>query len=753
MFNGFIDRAITPALHRFPWVVLVIFSAICYSASSHGANYSVKSIVYDFEDISDTGEVLLKGCDDCGKAVNLGFEFSFYGRSYSQIYVSSNGFIVPGASLASSGDRSSCCDGRGIPFVDNLAGVMALWWTDLSMEKEKRSDVAEEEGKVFVERTGSPGAYVFIVQFNKVRHFHNLETNESNTFQLKLKQINNSIEFHYKNIVANNNIHTIGIESPRQNKGVKFFRTTLGTKLPPETKQFALRFKTPDPVKMTTSLRYGAEGNKLAHVFEVEELVNSIDDFEIVEDIQPASLASDIDFDNAALLSTYPAKFTLVYTLFNSLSVEKGGSVHGDYIDFTVNGGDFLTLDSQTVFIAQAKILEDDEAKISNVHMNENATLVAFKSEDNIAGISGKSANAFDVFFTGRDPDTFEAETHQLTRLESNQLCGAPYIDADAERGYLFVICETGDSVNEVALYRYNLDSYLDDDNNDKVKTISGTTHLFNGDIENSALVVARSGNIAYVRDNGVNQDIFLNGLQVNSISGMVKDLAIDDAGTKLVYVIGSSAYFYDSAVTTEVLIDNNAVTHVDIAGNGSLIVFNSNSDALDLNDNSDGSVEVFTVPAVQPLTGFMQKTDLNTAGICKLPRLSENGDRIVLVCNKDLLGLGNNFNSREGIFVIEEITGSTVHHLISSQSDKTDSISDLTLSADGANVTFQDANRENAFRLEGLSNISPSLESTGEKKYPVAFELPGSGNGVWLYMNIFIFVLACVRFCFYLRR
>ena len=136
------------------------------------------------------------------------------------------------------------------------------------------------------------------------------------------------------------------------------------------------------------------------------------------------------------------------------------------------------------------------------------------------------------------------------------------------------------------------------------------------------------------------------------------------------------------------------------------------------------------------------------------MPKLSQNGQRIVVVCNDDLLNLGNNFNNREGVFVIEEVTGSTVHHLISGLPDKTSAISGLTLSANGANLTFQDANTNNAFRLDGLSSVVPELESTGGKSYPVPFILPGSGkSGLWFLMNIFIFVLAAMRIFIFMRR
>jgi len=721
------------------------FAFSFFSAASHAENYELDSgISYNFQDISTTGTTLIENCDDCARAVEIGFEFTYYGRVYTQLYVASNGFVLPGGSAPEQGGRMGCCDGRNIPQVDNMVGVMALWWTDLSLKAQEASSAKEEDGKIYTELLGSPGSHVFIVQFNKVRHFHNLATDDENTFQLKIFENDNHIEFHYKNLVANKNIHTIGIESPRQDEGRKFFRTSKTTPLPAKTKEFALSFIPPENVKLTSSLRYGAEGNKLSHIFEVNQNVDDITDIEFSDFPPSGILTNDIDFLNAELKSNNPARFALDYTLEETLN-EAAGTISADLIDFKINGGDFLSLESQTVLISQTKLVEHEEFTVTDATMNDNATVIAYKSKNNLLEVIGKSELAADVFFVGRDTDTLAGESYQLTSLSASDECGMPYIDHNDDYSYLFVMCTTGEDNNEIELIRYDLDSYLDDDLTQTQITVPGSVHDFSGIISEQALVVSAANNVAYGRDVGGGlQAVFLNGSKVNSTDGVLKSLAIDSSGEKLVYVLGDTAYLYTDS--TETVIATGGVKTVDISSDGTLIVFDSTSNTLPASDNGDLSSEIFTVPAVVPFAGYVQKTNL-FGGECKLPSLSEKGQRIIMVCNQDLLNLGNDFtDDREAIFVIETLNETEVVHLISSLPDAISNIQDLVMSSDGASVFFEDGDEENAFRLSGLAKLDSKLEENTAKNYPIPFKIPGDGkSGTIFFLNLLFLMMVLV--------
>jgi hypothetical protein len=65
---------------------------------------------YNFEDISATGNEIFLSDDDVSAPIALGFMFNFYEEDYSDIYVSSNGFLTVLA-----GQDSGCCSGTTNP--------------------------------------------------------------------------------------------------------------------------------------------------------------------------------------------------------------------------------------------------------------------------------------------------------------------------------------------------------------------------------------------------------------------------------------------------------------------------------------------------------------------------------------------------------------------------------------------------------------------------------------------------------------
>ena len=84
--------------------------------------------VYDFEDISTTGTPLTLTDDDMSGAIDMGFDFNYYGIDYNEAYVSSNGFltVLPG--------QYPDYEGQTLPTMGDPDGVIAGWWGDLDPE-------------------------------------------------------------------------------------------------------------------------------------------------------------------------------------------------------------------------------------------------------------------------------------------------------------------------------------------------------------------------------------------------------------------------------------------------------------------------------------------------------------------------------------------------------------------------------------------------------------------------------------------
>ncbi|NQV14100.1 choice-of-anchor D domain-containing protein, partial [bacterium] len=83
--------------------------------------------VFDWEDISGTGMNITGNMsdDNVSGPYPLGFDFDFYGNTYTEFFLSSNGFIRFGES-----GSSGCCSGQPLPFPDDINNIIAWAWRD-----------------------------------------------------------------------------------------------------------------------------------------------------------------------------------------------------------------------------------------------------------------------------------------------------------------------------------------------------------------------------------------------------------------------------------------------------------------------------------------------------------------------------------------------------------------------------------------------------------------------------------------------
>lgn len=179
-----------------------------YYTDSDEAGFS-----YDFDDITaDINKVSVSLGDDSTSSINIGFNFIFYDVSYSSLRVSSNGFI----SFTNSG--SGCCSGEIIPsataFSDMGAGV-AAWWEDL---------YPRSGSTVHYLKKGTTPNRELIIQFTDVPAYSN---SGRNTFQYKLKEADQSIEVHYKELYGDNGNYTIGLQKSAT-VGLQYYRGVGG---------------------------------------------------------------------------------------------------------------------------------------------------------------------------------------------------------------------------------------------------------------------------------------------------------------------------------------------------------------------------------------------------------------------------------------------------------------------------------------------------------------------------------------------
>jgi hypothetical protein len=96
-------------------------------------------------------------CDDCvAHHVPIGFDFTFYGNSFSEIQISSNGLLRLGSDVPL---LDGCCWGGQIPADDMYNNIIAVAWTDL---------IPSAPGDIAFETQGIAPNRKFVVQWNNV---------------------------------------------------------------------------------------------------------------------------------------------------------------------------------------------------------------------------------------------------------------------------------------------------------------------------------------------------------------------------------------------------------------------------------------------------------------------------------------------------------------------------------------------------------------------------------------------------------
>ncbi|OIP93397.1 MAG: hypothetical protein AUK24_00035 [Syntrophaceae bacterium CG2_30_49_12] len=82
---------------------------------------------FSWIDISESGSLLGLNDDQVAGPIPIGFTFKFYGHNYTQVYVSSNGFIS-----FNSGSGNGCCSGDSLPTPGGDAdNIIAAFWDNL----------------------------------------------------------------------------------------------------------------------------------------------------------------------------------------------------------------------------------------------------------------------------------------------------------------------------------------------------------------------------------------------------------------------------------------------------------------------------------------------------------------------------------------------------------------------------------------------------------------------------------------------
>lgn len=161
--------------------------------------YAVTSIAFA-ADPTPTGTHANLALDDGTTGlIPLGFDFEFFGNTFSQVNISTNGFIGFNADMS-----EGCCDGRAIPRADFRNNIIAAVWSDLT---------PDATGRIWYGVAGVAPNRRFVVHYQNVSFFAPPLAGRVDV-QIKLFERTNVVEIHTLTVPPDfDHVHTQGIEN------------------------------------------------------------------------------------------------------------------------------------------------------------------------------------------------------------------------------------------------------------------------------------------------------------------------------------------------------------------------------------------------------------------------------------------------------------------------------------------------------------------------------------------------------------
>lgn len=234
-----------------------------YYAYSSDDNLWQQSPEYNWVEIDGIGtEIQRGGASNLTQTVTLPFTFVHYGNTYSQLRISTDGWIAPGSGTLTAATNYS------LPRQDAINNMVAAFWDDLFFNG------SQEVGKLIYYSDVSN--HRFIVEWSNVGHFDDYTNKE--TFEIILLDPayyntntgDGEIIFQYKT-VSEPGSSTLGIENSSEDIGLQYvFNEQYSITASEVTDNFAIKFTTNGP----TVVSIGDEnnyGNVLPDTYTLEQ--------------------------------------------------------------------------------------------------------------------------------------------------------------------------------------------------------------------------------------------------------------------------------------------------------------------------------------------------------------------------------------------------------------------------------------------------------------------------------------------------
>lgn len=180
-------------------MIFSVSSVLSVSASNVDTLYVIDQSG-TYAPLAGSGTTVSLGDDQLSSALPIGFSFDFFGNTYTNFYISSNGFMT---FSASSGD--GCCSGQNLPNTGNPNDVIAFAWEDL--------DPGDGFGSINYFTSGTSPNRILVMNFNAIPHYPGGSNGNPVTTQVQLHETSNWIEIHTGSMTTDGGSHTMGIEN------------------------------------------------------------------------------------------------------------------------------------------------------------------------------------------------------------------------------------------------------------------------------------------------------------------------------------------------------------------------------------------------------------------------------------------------------------------------------------------------------------------------------------------------------------
>ncbi|MBI5660291.1 MAG: PEP-CTERM sorting domain-containing protein [Nitrosomonadales bacterium] len=171
-------------------------SSAAHAAIVTGGGYTATdSTPFQWEELGTPSKTPVAGAtrvlgnhdDSATGLINLGFNFSFFNQTYSQVQITSNGLLTFGGTTT---NNSNMDLGQALPF--STMPMIAVAWDDWT------TTYSGTDG-VYYKTQGAPGSQSFTVEWRNTKKYDTASNSNSSpvSFEAVLYEGSNSIDFRY----------------------------------------------------------------------------------------------------------------------------------------------------------------------------------------------------------------------------------------------------------------------------------------------------------------------------------------------------------------------------------------------------------------------------------------------------------------------------------------------------------------------------------------------------------------------------